>query len=1401
MKNAKRIFTIALTAIILAGLISGCINYRADSNTDRAVIYSSYRNVPGVSREDLKAAEELLARTDYFTYAMMLSTETFLNANGEIRGFSALMCEWLTELFGVPFVLKHSTWVDVREGLANGTVDFTGTMTRTDERLLTYFMTDAIAERSVKYFRLAGSPSIEEIRSTRLPRYALLEGSISAANVLRFKTYDFEHVFVTEYDDAYEKLVSGEVDAMLAESSAEATFDVHRNIIATPFIPFIYSPVSLTAQNPELEPLINIVQAAMDNNGTRHLSNLYEQGHREYLAHKLYLRLTDEEQSYIRNNPVIYFGAEYDNYPASFLDTHSNQWQGITFDVLDEVSILTGLKFEVYNDETTEFYELYNMLISGEVPFISELIRTPAREPFFLWPDYPFVDDSFILISKVTQRNIGMNDVYSVSVGVSRGTAHAEFFNSFYPNHSGLHEFESQEAALQALMDGDIDMMMSNYSTLLYLTNYLELPDYKANIIFDASFESGFGFNLEEEILHSIFNKALSLIDVRIISEQWMQRRYDYLLSVAQAQRPLLIGVSMLSVCVVILVVALLLRSRTTGKRLEELVIERTQELALQTEILETSNKERQTALEAAELASKTKSIFLANMSHEIRTPMNAILGVTEILIQHESLPSEIEEGLVKIYNSCDLLLGIINDILDFSKIEAGKLDIIKSQYKLASLINDSVQLNMMRIDSKPIEFELQIDDYMPAKLIGDEIRIKQILNNLMSNAFKYTESGKVILSITAEKEPDGKNFRLEFKIRDTGYGMSDEQQNKLFDEYSRFNEAERSTVEGTGLGLAITQRLIRLMGGGISVESELGVGSVFTVWLTQGSVDNEILGRRVVDSLKRFRSNFLSQRQKAKLTRDPMPYGNVLIVDDVETNLYVAVGLLKLYKLQIDTSMSGREAIDLISAGNQYDIIFMDHMMPGMDGIETTKQLRDSGYTEPIVALTANAVAGQADVFLQNGFDDFISKPIDIRQLNTILNRLIRDKQPQNVIEAARMTVTASDSSDTDSDTSPNNTLLLESFIRDADRAIEVLVEISGANSYNNKDSLQKYTTTVHGIKSSLRNVGAEELSKVASTLELLGRERTLSLLREQTPGFIDDLHELLAGIKSELANSIRKDNSTDLSLKLDTVKELCAQYNRKGVLGILAEVKHYSDGAKEIAEKLEELIHAGDFETAEQMAAQMTAQMTDAEQIKPVTFNDLQVEGLDIARGLEKYSGDETTYKKVLNSYAASISSMLDTVDTLNVSETINADDLKLYEVTVHGIKGASYDICADNIGDSAKQLEFAAKDKDISLILTANPVFVKAARDFIARIKEMISTLTSEVSKQKKDKPDNEVLTKLVQACKVYDLNEAEAAMSEIEKYSYEADDGLAQWLRGKIDLMRYTDIIEKLTENDD
>ncbi|MCL2721971.1 MAG: ATP-binding protein [Treponema sp.] len=586
-----------------------------------------------------------------------------------------------------------------------------------------------------------------------------------------------------------------------------------------------------------------------------------------------------------------------------------------------------------------------------------------------------------------------------------------------------------------------------------------------------------------------------------------------------------------------------------------------------------------------AEEANRSKSNFLAIMSHEIRTPLNAIIGIAQIEMQDRGLHDGQMAAYEKIHSSGNNLLGIINDILDMSKIETGKLDFITMEYNVPNLINDAVQLNIVRIGSKPIEFKLEINENLPIKLYGDELRLKQILNNLLSNAIKYTEKGQIKLSVDYEIIPN--SVTLCFTVEDTGQGIKTEDKIRLFSEYLRFNEEANRSTEGTGLGLNITKKLVEMMNGTISVESEYGKGSLFTVKIKQDMVNYLPIGKDTAKKLRSF--TFVGDRQngKIRITREPMPYGKVLVVDDVDTNLYVAQGLLAPYKLNIETAGSGFETINKIENGSSYDIIFMDHMMPQMDGIETTQKLREIGYKGIIVALTANAIAGNEEMFANNGFDGFIPKPIDITYLNTILNKFVRDRYPEEakkyqseeeqIFPADKSTIDKSNISDL------ANSKLYQVFCEDAQKAIVILQE-----TVNNKDN-KLFTITAHAIKSALANVGEIEASELAAALESAGLKGDIDYLNANTESFINILNKLTEKFRST-AEPMRDpilENTIHLTEQLLIVKTACENYDDDtayAVLDRLKEKKWNPETLNNIEQIRDMLYIYSDFEGAAQ-------------------------------------------------------------------------------------------------------------------------------------------------------------------------------------------------------------------------
>jgi len=540
-------------------------------------------------------------------------------------------------------------------------------------------------------------------------------------------------------------------------------------------------------------------------------------------------------------------------------------------------------------------------------------------------------------------------------------------------------------------------------------------------------------------------------------------------------------------------------------------------------------HKKLENAVKDAENANKAKSAFLARMSHEIRTPLNAVLGISEIQLQNKSLTHDVKEAFIRIYNSGDLLLGIINDILDISKIEAGKLELVQEKYYVSSVINDTVYLNMIKYEDKGINFILNIDEKIPSELVGDEIRIKQILNNLLSNAFKYTAAGEVELSLKADSSADsgGKSVNLVLCVRDTGQGMTDDQLEKLFDEYARFNLETNRTTVGTGLGMGITRNLISMMNGEIKAESEKNKGSVFTVRLPQGDVNARPLGKESVEKLKQFRSSFEAKMKNTLVTYDQMPSGKVLIIDDNDMNLYVTKGMLLPYKLQIHTALSGAEGIEKIKKAKEteklYDIVFLDHMMPVMDGIETAKAIRKlgSGYKKmPIIALTANAVAGMKNVFLENGFNDFISKPVNTLELDGILKQWISPDKIIKTTDADSIDKNAPNENDNFVDrlisieeiNVKNGLNFISGGMEMYKNTLEIFFnkiesECENMNAFLNGNDIQNFSISVHAMKSMLAIIGASELSEEAYKLEKASSNNDVNYCEKNFYGFKEKL------------------------------------------------------------------------------------------------------------------------------------------------------------------------------------------------------------------------------------------------------------------------------------------------------
>jgi signal transduction histidine kinase/FixJ family two-component response regulator/HPt (histidine-containing phosphotransfer) domain-containing protein len=1183
------------------GLVPDSAGQFSNSGKDHFPVYTSYKEIPGVTPEEITAIENFRAQGRTFVYGVGNSSECFNDRDG-LGGYAALFCQWLTDLFGLTFTPEIYDWGDLVDGFNGGEIDFTGELTVTPERQKEYFMTGPIAERVITITRMTNTAEPGVIAAGRLPRLGFYRDSATYSLFLPGVSYSFDPVYVNNSGEAYRMLREGSLDAFISEGHEGESANA-ADLTVEEVLPLIYSSVSLTARDAELEPVITVVQKYLEQGALYHLVKLYNQGYNGYLTYRFHSVLTDDELAYVTAHDgsrgplkTIPLTMEQSNYPVAFYNETENAWQGMAWDVLEEIQRISGLRFEVINGQNASWADNLAQLESGEAAIVSDLFRTEERKNRFLWGSDPYAQDKYALLSKIEMPDIGINEVLYSRVGLVKGIAYTEVFRQWFPNHPYAVEYPGVREALAALKEDKIDLFMGTRNILLTLTNYMEEPGFKANLVFNRTADSYFGFNQNQRMLCSVINKAQALVNTGLIETRWLTRVFDYRNKLIRFRQPYLIGFSVLLGITIFLLMALLQKYRDAGKQLEAMVKIRTREL-----------EERSIELEfqknAAQAAYRVKNRFLANISHEIRTPLNAIIGLSQAEIK--KMPEESRESLHTINHSGTSLLNVINDLLDISNIESGEMELRTGEYSLPSLISSAAASAKLRIGNKPLQFRLEVDQNLPLKLRGDNQRVRQIINNLVNNAVKFTPQGSVMLRIGFEPFDDETVFLI-FEISDTGIGIKANHMEKLFTDYGQVDTTSSRSAGGTGMGLLITQKLAAMMDGNVTAVSEFGKGSVFTARIRQTLAGTEALGPETAEQLRTFT---WKEVQEESLV---LPYARVLVVDDVPTNHAVARGIMKPYEMTVDTASSGQEAVDIIAGANvRYDVIFMDHMMPEMDGIEATRRIRSLGteYAQniPIIAFTANALPENESYFLQNGFNAFMVKPINVNVLNKILIDWVQDKEKEKLYDGVprkqeekaginRLAGYAIDGVDLSAGAAQfggeeNYLEIVKVFVHDTPKLLaNIQNNLSGfrimpAAAAAALDALKNYTIAVHGIKGSCYGICAASVGDLAKELELAAKNQDLGKVVALNTRFTQSVEKLVNELKvlfpQTEVKSAGKKKAPDHNL-LQKLLEASRSYDITRMFDALDELEQYSyEENGDLVKQLKEA--AGNYEYAD--------------------------------------------------------------------------------------------------------------------------------------------------------------------------------------------------------------------------
>ena len=1033
-------------------LLAGC---GESHEAPRQTLPNDLRLVAGVTDAQIQAVYELRERFDYFIYGIPENDEAFFAADGSVAGFSAHVARWLSELFGIEFVPVIMESGDIADAIARRDVHFGGINMPTHQREPTLRMTSPIAKRAkIIVHRPGDDPT-----------------TIAAERTLSYvDNYADKH----DADVIRDLLNSGAIDAyfgdgLLSLARAFPEFTVR------PLYPFVFFPTIFAAGDPELFVIVDIVQLMLADGGMSRLGALHSRGLEDFRLNQINLMFTEDDWAFIADNPVINVAAACIAYPVSFYNDYENIHQGIGADILGRITDLTGLGFEMIDRRLPGASVIAELLNTREADMGIGLLSPDFFPHYYnlLWSD-GFFTDNFALIGHSDLPAININEILYISVGVVYGT-YETMFRHYFPGHINVHVFYELDELLEALYQGYVDTAFTNVGTLLGMTNFHERMGFWPNLVFGQTYDVRFAINPQMAPLLSIIDKVLPLIETDDIVNAWMNRAFDYNRLIIRAQREQYLAALTGLVIILGLLTALAARILSERKRLRNLVATRTDELLR---------------------ASNAKTDFIANMSHEIRTPMNSIVGFSELAMEEE-MSAKAGSFLERIVDNSKWLLQVINDILDISKIESGKIELEQLPFDLHEIFIKCESALMPKAVEKGIKIKFQTE-YTPDDrlLIGDPFRLSQVLMNLLTNAVKFTERGYVQL-LSVVKSVDGDQRSVYFEIKDSGIGMTKEQIQRVFEPFVQADTSITRRFGGTGLGLPIAKSLLENMDAELSIDSVPGVGSKFSFELMFNTLALDTKAPPI-------------ENTGPADDEKPMFSGQVLVCEDNEMNQMVIVEHLRRVGLDAAIAVNGQVGLEMVEARKlnndpPFDLVLMDIHMPVMDGMEAASKIHALRTDTPIVAMTANIMAGDREMYRQRGMTDCVGKPFSSRELWACLQKYL---QPVAHVKQTRPIHPAEAAPDPDEEL--KNKLIAIFLQENRNRFDEIRESIAHGD-------IVLAHRLAHSLKSSAGLIGKNRLQASAAAVETLlkgGENRTNETI-------MDKLNNELSAVIDELSGS----------------------------------------------------------------------------------------------------------------------------------------------------------------------------------------------------------------------------------------------------------------------------------------